>query len=171
MATNKPRIQVTISEQAHSALKELYAVSGRPMSAWIADMVNGSIPAFQLITSMLSTSAKIEGAAREHWEGALEADEMHIKHALSEVMLNAYQDIERFSGSTHDTDTQAKRGAGAGVPNINKQKKIKQTKTPPAVACPPSINKGGRFNPQSPDQHSSESSKSLIFKVFDADIK
>ena len=44
MATNRPRITVTLTDDTHALLKDLSALSGKSMSFLISDLVEGIIP-------------------------------------------------------------------------------------------------------------------------------
>jgi len=62
MATTRPRITVTLTDETHSLLKDLSSLSGKSMSFLISDLVEGIIP-------QLSRTVEVMRAAKEAPEG------------------------------------------------------------------------------------------------------
>ncbi len=58
MATSRPRITVTLTDNTHALLKDLSALSGKSMSFLISDLVDGIIP-------QLSRTIEVMKAAKD----------------------------------------------------------------------------------------------------------
>lgn len=96
MATNKPRIQVTLEPETHALLTELSSIQSRSMSSVVSEVLTASLPAMRLMINMLKASQGIQGLAHDQWLASLEADELYLKDKISEVCFNASTDLDKF---------------------------------------------------------------------------
>lgn len=92
MPTAKPRVQVTLTEHQHAVLRALAAASGQSMSAFLAEIVELSMPTFE---RMATTFQKIKDVQR--FEAVKLAQGLHEANAaLEPVAERAVAEFSRF---------------------------------------------------------------------------
>jgi hypothetical protein len=99
MPTVKPRIAVTLTQEAYDALKGFSKASGRSMGSLVAEVIEQNIPIYRILEQMHSTAGKINHLASDEWAARLEALEMHAKDALGEIVLDASIELDKFSAA------------------------------------------------------------------------
>lgn len=79
MATTKPRITITLTKRQHEVLRSISESSGKPMSAFLMELIDGSMPmlermavAFQKIHAAQTAERKRYAAELEETQSALE---------------------------------------------------------------------------------------------------
>lgn len=79
MATTKPRITITLTKRQHEVLRSISDTSGKPMSAFLSELIEGSMPtlermavAFQKIHAAQQIERKRFVAVLDETQAALE---------------------------------------------------------------------------------------------------
>lgn len=104
MPATSPRICITMSEEAHKALKRLSAVQGRPLSSLIREMLDDAAPTVdQLATSMEALKAA-QASAKAGIAGTLSevADELqpHLQGILGHLEAIGHLGEDDRSGTS-----------------------------------------------------------------------
>lgn len=87
MPTHKPRIAVTLSPEAHAALKRFTAVTGMAASSFVAGMVEDAIPVIVATAEAITHAKTSPKAAAEKMNGVM-------TKVVGEV-VSAQMDFER----------------------------------------------------------------------------
>lgn len=72
MATQKPRITITITPRQHEVLKAVSAFSGQPMSAFISELLEVSMPTVERMAATFQKLKKAQTIEREKYLHSLE---------------------------------------------------------------------------------------------------
>lgn len=112
MATTKPRITITLTKRQHEVLRSISESSGKPMSAFLMELIDGSMPmlermavAFQKIRAAQTAERKRYAAELEETQSALEPIVQQVVGQFDLFMSK----VEARSGAVTD----ATRGAPA----------------------------------------------------------
>lgn len=85
MATNKPRITITLDQDIYDLLKSISSISGQPMSGIVSEFLDGARPVFK---SMSDTFVKIKEAKDFEKKAFIDALEDSEK-VLSPIAIQA----------------------------------------------------------------------------------
>ena len=128
MPTMKPRVQVTLSQEAYDSLCKFAGASGRSMSSIVADMVEQNVQLFAMLGHMHETAGKMNAVASDEWAGRLEALELHAKDALGELVLDASIELDEMVASAAASGGgNAPRASNTGAKLSNQGKTVQKT--------------------------------------------
>lgn len=121
MATEKPRIQVTLDPIVYESVRRFASLRGDSMSAVVSDMIDLVVPSFDRMSHMMERLASAEG---------------DIQRGVLEASLEAEKQFEFIIGQAGDRDVQKRALSPAG--------------SSPKKPGPPSTNRGVRIPPSNP---------------------
>ena len=126
MATTKPRINVTLEQRSYDVIKSISETSGRPMSSFISELLEGAMPTLE---RMAVTFQKIKQAQDGDRARFLETiDEAQAE--IEPVVMEAIGQFDLFMGKI-DAAVEGKARGGAADTAV------------PATAAPiPRTNRG-----------------------------
>lgn len=87
MATNKPRITITLDQDIYDLLKSISSVSGQPMSGIVSEFLDGARPVFK---SMSDTFLKIKAAKDFEKKAFIDALE-DSERVLSPIAIQSFE--------------------------------------------------------------------------------
>lgn len=94
MATQKPRITITITQRQHDLFKAISGFSGQPMSAFIGEMLEAATPTLERMASTLQKVKTAQEKERSRFiEGLGEA-----QAALEPIVMNTIGQFDLFMG-------------------------------------------------------------------------
>lgn len=141
MATTKPRITVTLSQHQHAVLRSISESSGQPMSQFISEILDASLPTLERMAVAFERIASIRTEQRERFAGALEQAQTALEpiaQALSgQFDLFMAQVEEAAAAAPVGTRSATDGGAAASPPSTNRgdtppaKKKGKQPQAAP----------------------------------------
>lgn len=121
MATQNPRITITLTPSTHSILQELSSLTGNSMSALVGDLLASNEPVFIRMTTVLRAAKEVthQGHAQmvealEKAQGKLEAQLGLALETMDQVTLPMLQKAEAVRRRTRKGGP-ASRGALAGA--------------------------------------------------------
>lgn len=82
MATQNPRITVTLTPSTHSILQELSALTGNSMSALVGDLLASNEAVFQRMNTVLRAAKEVTTAGRAQMVEALEKAQGKLEKQL-----------------------------------------------------------------------------------------
>jgi hypothetical protein len=85
MATSRPRITVTLTDNTHALLKDLSALSGKSMSFLISDLVDGIIPQLARTVEVMKAAKEAPEEVRQKLIQQYEESEQKILEAAAIV--------------------------------------------------------------------------------------
>lgn len=85
MATTRPRITVTLTDETHALLKDLSALSGKSMSFLISDLVEGIIPQLSRTVEVMKAAKNAPEEIRQKIIEQYEQSEQKILEAQTLV--------------------------------------------------------------------------------------
>lgn len=85
MATTRPRITVTLTDDTHALLKDLSALSGKSMSFLISDLVEGIIPQLSRTVEVMKAAKNAPEEIRQKIIEQYEESEQKILEAQTMV--------------------------------------------------------------------------------------
>ena len=85
MATMRPRITVTLTDETHALLKDLSALSGKSMSFLISDLVEGIIPQLSRTVEVMKAAKNAPEEIRQKIIEQYEESEQKILEAQTIV--------------------------------------------------------------------------------------
>ena len=88
MPTIKPRVNVTLSQDVHQALKDYSDVTGVSMSSFISSVLEQSKDSLILLTKMVKTSKSISEESQNVFMDSLNKSELIISTSLDNAMVD-----------------------------------------------------------------------------------
>lgn len=130
MATTNPRITITLTKRQHEVLRSISDTSGKPMSSFLSELVEGTMP---MLERMAVTFQKIHAAQQvERQRFVEELDETQA--ALEPIALAAVGQFDLFMAKVEaraDAVTDAALAAPARRPNARSAPSTNRGATPP----------------------------------------
>ena len=112
MATTKPRITITLTQRQHDVLKVISESSGQPMSAFISEMMETTLPTLERMAVTFQKMKQAKDMQRSRWVGALD----DAQAALEPIAMAAVGQFDLFMGKLDaaiEDERDAPRGARA----------------------------------------------------------
>lgn len=127
MATTKPRITITLTERQHAVLKSISDSSGQPMSKFISEILEPSMPTLERMAAAFQKISAARHIQRERFIESLD----QAQTAMEPIVQQAIGQFDLFMAQVEQAaeavPTDRKRsGAGGGA----------------AASPPPSTNRG-----------------------------
>lgn len=85
MATNKPRIQVTLDQEAYDALKTFSGLTGGSMSAIVSSLVTANVKTFDGLGKVIALAQSLDAGARAALAGGMSDIESGVLSSLSDL--------------------------------------------------------------------------------------
>lgn len=130
MATTNPRITVTLTKRQHEVLRSISDTSGKSMSSFLCELIDGSMP---MLERMAVTFQKIHKAQQmERQRYVQELDETQA--AIEPIVQAAVGQFDLFMAKVEaraDAVTDAARAAPARRPNARSAPSTNRGATPP----------------------------------------
>jgi hypothetical protein len=98
MATSKPRITVTLTKRQHEVLKVISECGGQPMSAFINEMLELSLPTLERMAVTFQKMKQAQDIQRSKLADALD----EAQTALEPIALSAVGQFDLFMGRIDD---------------------------------------------------------------------
>lgn len=130
MATTKPRITITLSEEQHALLHKLADVQKVSMSSIVVELLDTAIPVLERLTSILETAAQAPQTVLDELRKSLQVAEGDMNDAQSQVF-----------GQLDLLEAVAAGAVRSAAPAVTASSKALKT------ARPPSTNRGVRIPP------------------------
>lgn len=133
MATTKPRITITVSEQQHELLQSLASIQKVSMSSIVVDLLDTTCPVLERLLGILKAAANAPKSVIEELRKSLEGAESNLLASQDQVM-----------GSLAEFESVA---AGEGVPRTPLGAGGASSPAKPAARKPrpPTSNRGVRI--------------------------
>ncbi len=131
MATTKPRITITLSEQQHELLQSLASVQKVSMSSIIVDLLDTTCPVLERLLEVLKAASNAPKSALEELRKSLENVESDLLASHNQVMgsLSKFENVDAGDGVR---ETLGSRAPSPAKPEAQKPK-------------PPTSNRGVRI--------------------------
>lgn len=126
MATNKPRITITLSKHQHDVLRAISECGGQPMSTFVSEMLEAALPTLQ---RMAVTFQKVKQAQVQERGKFLESMD-RAQAAIEPVVMNMVDQFDLFLNRMDEAAGGAPDGSGA------------TPAAPSAAAAAPTTNRG-----------------------------
>lgn len=118
MATQKPRITVTITPQQHTVLRSLSDSTGQPMSAFLTELLEASLPTLERMAVTFHKLKQAQNVERDRYLQSMD----ETQAVLEDIAQQATSQLDMFltvvEQSTDPNPVPAKRarvGVGAAV--------------------------------------------------------
>ena len=135
MATIKPRINVTLSNEVYEAIKEFSDIAGCSMSSVVADMLTTNLETFRTTTMIISMAKSMEKDALATLKPKLDG----IESAVEKTITGAQDFMSRFGDLLNTLGEQPATSRA----QVHAQP---PTRTGAGDGDPLTINKGVRFS-------------------------
>ena len=86
MATNKPRITITLNPSTYRVLKSISDLGGKPMSAFVAEMLDSAMPTLERMAVTYRAIKEAQDAHRDKFLVSLDRAQAVLEPAVSEVI-------------------------------------------------------------------------------------
>lgn len=106
MATTKPRITITLSEQSYSVLKAISECSGQPMSTFVTEMLDSARPTLERMAVTFQKIKRAQDAERARFLENID----EAQAAIEPVVMQTLGQFDLFLGHLE----RAVEGRGAG---------------------------------------------------------
>lgn len=154
MATNKPRITITLTERQHGVLRSISETSGKSMSSFLSELVEETMPTLERIAVAFQRIHQARQSERDRFLSTLEDTQVALEPIVQQV-------VGQFDMFMAQVEKSAGVGTGARAPGRR-----------PAAAPSPLTNRGdtppGRTGHKPlPDKASGHVLKKKILKNSD----
>ena len=149
MATQNPRITITLHPETYAIVKELGRLNGESMSATVGGLLDQVAPVLQRIATVLTAAEQAQAAVKDRLADDMEEAQAKMEKSLGVVL----DDFEAMGQPFLDlfSDVQRKAPKGAKAERARAQRKGPAGKEPRLLAArsvtPPS-NRGVRSDPK-----------------------
>lgn len=142
MATTKPRITVTLSQRQYDVLKVISDCGGNPMSAFITEMLEVSLPTLERMAATFQQIKIAQDKQKTKFAEVLNDAQV----ALEPIAMSALDQFDLFLGRVEEAAAPGVRGtSGAGTAAHPSAPATNRGATPPlAKTRKPSIGKASR---------------------------
>ena len=86
MATQKPRITVTITPRQHDVLRSISESSGQPMSAFLSEMLEVSMPTLERMATTFQKLKKAQTIERERYLQSMDETQDVLEGVVQQAM-------------------------------------------------------------------------------------
>jgi uncharacterized protein (DUF1778 family) len=105
MGTTKPRITITLDEELHAVLRSISAISGKPMSSFVSELLSEVRPMLDRMAKTFAAIKQVEASERTRFVGALDdaqaAAEPAVREAAAQFIL--FMDkVDQVAASARD---------------------------------------------------------------------
>ena len=153
MATQNPRITITLHPETYAIVKELGRLNGESMSATVGGLLDQVAPVLQRIATVLTAAEQAKAAVKDRLADDMEEAQAKMEKSLGVVL----DDFEAMGQPFLDlfSDVQRKAPKGAKAERARAQRKGPAGKEPRLLAArsatPPS-NRGVRSDPKNSEK-------------------
>ena len=153
MATQNPRITITLHPETYAIVKELGRLNGESMSATVGGLLDQVAPVLQRIATVLTAAEQAKAAVKDRLADDMEEAQAKMEKSLGVVL----DDFEAMGQPFLDlfADVQRKAPKGAKAERARAQRKGPAGKEPRLLAArsatPPS-NRGVRSDPKNEEK-------------------
>lgn len=131
MATNRPRITITLTERQHDILRSLSEFGGKPMSAFVVELLDVSLPTLERLAATMQAISKARQTDIDRIRDQID----EAQRVFEPMAMAVVAQSDMFLGRVE----QAAAGAGGQVPPA-----------PAAARSTPPTNRGVTPTPEKP---------------------
>lgn len=99
MATQKPRITITITPRQHEVLRSISESSGQPMSAFLSEMLEVSMPTLERMATTFQKLKQAQSVERDRYLQSME----DTQTVLEEIAQQAMGQLDLFMAAVEDS--------------------------------------------------------------------
>jgi uncharacterized protein (DUF1778 family) len=134
MATNKPRITITLSKHQHDVLRAISECGGQPMSTFVSEMLEAALPTLQ---RMAVTFQKVKQAQVQERGKFLESMDRPVVMNMVDQFDLFLNRMDEAAGGAPDGSgaTPAAPSAAAAAPTTNRGATPRRAKTAKPTAA------------------------------------
>ena len=137
MATNKPRITVTLTDHQHALLKAISSSSGQSMSSIVSDYLGASEPAMEFMASSFQKLKAINDQQKNRFSESLEK----AQASLEPLALSCLKEFDGFLDAMHRVSSDKNEVSETVKPSERGAKRASVGRVKSA-AVPPLTNRG-----------------------------
>jgi uncharacterized protein (DUF1778 family) len=126
MATNKPRITITLNQRTYAVVKAISDLGGKPMSAFVAEMLDSALPTLE---RMAATFQVIKGA-QETERGKFLASLDRAQSSLEPAVMEAVGQFDLFLATVETAVSDGGHPGGEAPAEIANPRPVTRGSTP-----------------------------------------
>lgn len=119
MATQKPRITVTITPRQHEVLRSISESSGQPMSAFLSEMLEVSMPTLERMATTFQKLKKAQTIERERYLQSMD-ETQDVLEGIAQQAMGQFDlfmtAIEQSADAKTEPAERARLGSSAAAP-------------------------------------------------------
>lgn len=119
MATIKPRITITITPRQHEVLRSISESSGQPMSAFLSEMLEVSMPTLERMATTFQKLKKAQTIERERYLQSMD-ETQDVLEGIAQQAMGQFDlfmaAIEQSADAKIEPAERARLGSGAAAP-------------------------------------------------------
>lgn len=130
MATTKPRITITLTKRQHEVLRSISDTSGKPMSAFLSELIDGSLPVLERMAVAFQKIHDAQQMERRRFVADLDETQAALEPIVQQVVgqFDLFMSkVEARAGAVAD----AHGGAPARRPTARSSPLTNRGATPP----------------------------------------